>query len=202
MLALRQAVAAGAIALVTLLGGAAPALACNAMKHRKAIDPPGGGRAALVVGDSVLLGAADRVAEAGFEVDARGCRQWSAGLQILRARAHTHSLPPLVIVGLGTNGSARRAVLDQALSIVGQDRVLGLMTPREVGGRGGTDAALVRRYVKEHPGRTVLLDWVAFSAGHGGWFSGDGIHLGAAGAAGMVRLLRAARRKAPAAICA
>lgn len=197
----RHAILAAAAALSALVGAASPALACDATKQRKAINPPGEGRAALVIGDSVLLGAADRVAAAGFEVDARGCRQWAAGLEILRARAHTHSLPQLVIVGLGTNGSASRASLDQALALVGPDRVLGLMTPRKVGGRTGADARLMRGFVQEHPGRTVLVDWVSFTAGHSGWFAGDGIHLGAGGVAGMVRLLRAARQKVPAPIC-
>jgi hypothetical protein len=35
-----------------------------------------------------------------------------------------------------------------------------------------------------------VADWVRFSSGRPGWFGPDGIHLGPASAAGMVRLLR------------
>lgn len=41
-----------------------------------------------------------------------------------------------------------------------------------------------------------MLDWVAYSAGHPGWFAADGIHLGPGGAAGFARLLRRGLRAA------
>ena len=72
----------------------------------------------------------------------RGCRQMSEGLGVLRARAG--SLPRFVVVGLGTNWTVTLDQIRQALRIVGRERVLGLVTPREVGGvrelRPGGDA--------------------------------------------------------------
>src|SRR4051812_3063468 len=56
------------------------AFGCDAQKHVQARHLHGHGRAPLALGDSVMLGAADRLAAAGFEVDARGCRQMGAGL--------------------------------------------------------------------------------------------------------------------------
>lgn len=198
----RRVTTALALAAALLAGGlAAPAVAgaCDAAKHRRAVDPPAGGRPALVIGDSVMLGATDAVAAAGFEVDARGCRQWSKGVELIRARARARSLPRLVIVALGSNGGVRLDQLQAASRLLGPDRVLGLVTPR--GSAGARATPVIRRYAAAHPGRVVLLDWVRVSAGRGGWFAGDGLHLGHAGARGMAQLLREGRRKVPPRLC-
>src|SRR3954463_2039543 len=60
-----------------------PALACDAGQHLGAHRKPAHGRAPLAVGDSVMLGAADRLAGVGFEGDARGCRQMGQGAALL-----------------------------------------------------------------------------------------------------------------------
>src|SRR4051794_4507534 len=96
----RSTVAAGAAAVAVALFLPGVALACDAQKHVQARHLHGHGRAPLAIGDSVMLGAADRLAAAGFEVDARGCRQMSQGLDILAQR---RTLPRVVIVALGTN---------------------------------------------------------------------------------------------------
>jgi hypothetical protein len=61
----------------------------------------------------------------------------------------------------------------------------------------GRDAARIRAAGRRHRGRVLTLDWAAYSRGHG-WFAGDGLHLGRAGAAGLARLLgRGLRRLYP-----
>ena len=67
--------------------------------------------------------------------------------------------------------------------------LLVLVTPRELGGGSGQDAAIVREEVARHRSRAVLLDWVSYSAGHGDWFQPDGIHLTTAGAIAFTHLL-------------
>lgn len=153
------------------------------------------GRPPLVVGDSVLLGAVDEVAAVGYEVDVRGCRGMNEVLEVLRGRARNRRLPGFVVVQAGTNFDIRDDQVDRALTILGPDRVLGLMTPRELGGGSGQDTVVVRDQARRHPGRVIVIDWVRWSAGHGGWFSGDGIHLGPAGAEGFAGLLRASLRR-------
>lgn len=185
----------GLIAITAVLAGAAaaaaPAAACDTARHGRAAHWPGPGRAPLVVGDSVLLGAVPEVAAAGFEVDARGCRTMAQGLELLRARRR--GLPRLVVLALGTNATVTTGDVRRALAIVGPDRVLALVTPRELGGAGGADARVVRAAARRWPGRLRALDWVAYAAGRASWFSGQGIHLSAAGARGLARLLRRAR---------
>jgi len=147
-------------------------------------------RAPLIVGDSVLLGAMPNVAREGFEVNARGCRGWGEGLAYLRARRHAHTLPKLVVLQLGTNWSITRTDIRKALDITGQRRVLAIMTPREVGGFGGSDAAAVRAAGKRYPDQVVVLDWVKHTRYRGDWFAPDGIHLTFKGMTGFARFLR------------
>jgi hypothetical protein len=189
------------VASLTVVTGAllapASAVACDASQHVAARHSPAHGRAPLAIGDSVMLGAADRLARAGFEVDARGCRQMAAGLEMLRARRHAGTLPRVVVVALGTNWVITHHDIRRALAIAGPRRLLVLVTPRELGGGSGSDARVEREAGRRHPRRIAVADWVRFSAGHGSWFAGDGIHLGPGGIAGMVRLLRPFLRAKP-----
>ncbi len=73
----------------------------------------------LAVGDSVMLGAVEPLQRTGFEVDVRGCRQFSEGLSVLRSRARTRSLPRIVVVGLGTNGTVTTTQIRAALRTSG-----------------------------------------------------------------------------------
>jgi hypothetical protein len=185
--------AAGAL----LLCGAVPAgAACGGVQRAQAHKKHKRYRAPLVVGDSVVLGAMRQLAAVGYEVDTRGCRQFSEGVAVLRRRRHTHSLPHFAVIALGANWVITRREVHQAMRIMGRKRMLGLMTPRELGGGSGSDARLLRDEGRRHPKRIKVLDWVTYSAGHGSWFAGDGLHLGPGGARGMARLYRRALRYA------
>src|SRR3954467_14457739 len=169
------AVAALVAASATLCLVAPPAgAACRGRKVFRAKRHRGEGRPPLVVGDSVVLGAPHELTAAGFRVDVRGCRQMSEGLRVLRSSR----LPRIVVVALGTNWKITMREIRAALRIVGPDRVLAMVTPREEGGGGGSAAAVVRAAGRRFRGRVMTLDWVRYSARHGGWFAPDGIHLG------------------------
>jgi hypothetical protein len=146
-----------------------------------------------VIGDSVVLGAAPQVARAGFEVDARGCRTIEQGLALLRERRRADRLPGLVVLALGTNASISRDHIRRALALLGPERVLALVTPRDRTGGSGAAARAVRAAGRRWPNRVRVLDWVAASGRHRDWRGGDGIHLTAAGADGLARLLRRVR---------
>jgi hypothetical protein len=90
-------------------------------------------------------------------------------------------LPDLLVVALGANWVIEPSDVRGMLHVLGPSRTLVLVTPREDGGGSGSDARLVRRAGRRHPGRLRVLDWVAYSAGHDGWFGEDGLHLGPAG---------------------
>jgi hypothetical protein len=73
---------------------------------------------------------------------------------------------------------------------LGRGRVLVLVTPREVGGRGGQDAQNMRDMAKQHPTRIYLLDWVRHTRNRPRWFGPDGLHLGYPGITGLAKYLR------------
>ncbi|MEA2220273.1 MAG: hypothetical protein QOJ35_2899 [Solirubrobacteraceae bacterium] len=190
-----------AIVLTLALDGVAQA-GCGGVQHaRPAARARGYGRPPLVIGDSVLLGAVRQVAAEGFEVDTRGCRQLREGLDVVARRRHAGTLPHLVVLALGANGSITPGGIREALRTIGRGRLLGLVTPRETGGGESSDARAIRAAGRRFPDRIRVLDWVRFSAGHGGWFAGDGLHLGPGGARGLAQLLRRALPLAVAPLC-
>jgi hypothetical protein len=94
-----------------------------------------------------------------------------------------------VVIALGANGAVSHGDVTGALEILGHERLLVLVTPRELGGGSGSDAQLIRAEGRRHPERVRVLDWVAYSAGHPDWFEPDGLHVSPRGSAAQTRLL-------------
>jgi hypothetical protein len=183
------------IAFVAAFAAAAAALpaaatACDA--GRRARPPKPAGTPPLAVGDSVMLGAVDRLAAAGFEVDARGCRQMAEGVKLLAARGRRDALPGIVVLALGTNWTVSTAQIRQALRIVGPGRVLGLVVPRELASARTPNRRNIRAAGRRWPERVKVLDWLRYSSGRASWFAADGLHLAPAGARAFTRLLSTA----------
>lgn len=172
-------------------GPTAHAAACGKQTRFKARkDLPG--RAPLVVGDSMLLGAAEEVAELGFALDVRICRPMSEGLDLLRAKRRAKKLPKIVVVGLGSNAPLQKSELRAALRIVGPKRTLVLVTQFEYTGKPGIGAKLMRQTAACHTDRTLLIDWVRYAKRHPGMTYDDNIHLTPDGQQAVARLFRKA----------
>ncbi|MEA2472059.1 MAG: hypothetical protein QOE38_3058 [Thermoleophilaceae bacterium] len=139
-----------------------------------------------------MLLAMDNLARAGYNVNAHGCRGWEEGLGVLRARRARPGLPHLVVIALGADFTISRHDIWRALRILGPGHVLGLVTPRELGGGSGSDALHCRQAAAHYKKRVVLLDWVKYSSGHGSWFQPDGLHLTYTGARAFARLFKKA----------
>jgi hypothetical protein len=171
------------------VAAAAPAAqaACGGVQHFQPTKLRGPGTPPLAVGDSVMLGAAPQLQRRGFEVDVRGCRQMSEGVGLLAARRRAGSLPDVAVVALGTNWTVTTAQIRSALRILGPERVLGLVTPPEVGGAASADQRTIRAAGRRWRLRVKVLDWVAHSAGRA--WTWDGMHLKPEGAAAYARLL-------------
>src|SRR3954447_23135201 len=58
-------------------------------------------RPPLVIGDSTMLFAVPYLAKERMQANARGCRQWREGMDLIRRRKRSHSLPHLVVMALG-----------------------------------------------------------------------------------------------------
>jgi hypothetical protein len=185
--------------VVAALAAALPAAgsafdpACGSVETaaaRKNVNP--GGHPPLAIGDSTMLLALPALSREGYQVNAHGCRQIEEGLDLIREDKRQSRLPHLIVIALGADASVSPGQLAAAFRLVGPKRVLGLVVPLELGGGTSSDADVVRAAAKRHPKRSILLDWVAYSAGHGDWFQPDGLHLTFAGANGFARLLRQA----------
>ena len=181
-----------ALVATLALGASAASASCGATQVEKPRKDANLGRAPLAIGDSPMLLALPDLAQVGYRANARGCRQWPEGNDVIRKAKHKGHLPKLVVVALGSNGSVTKGDIHEALDLVGKKRTLGLVTPRETGGLAGHDAQIVREEAKAHKKRTILLDWVKASSGRPAWFQPDGLHLTFDGADAMARLFKKA----------
>lgn len=195
----RQATNAGfllTLAATCLLaaGLLAPTVAdagCGKTQRFAATADAGLGAAPLAIGDSVLLGAAPETAAIGYDVDVRGCRQIAEGIEVLRKRARTRGLPRLVVVALGSNSAFTLADVRTVLRLLGPERLLGLVTPREVRGTAVDDAVTLRAAALRWPRRIALVDWAKHSKARPRLTGSDGIHLTIAGRTALAGLLKA-----------
>jgi hypothetical protein len=172
----------GGLAAVVTLAVPAAAAACGASQQHGPVANDRPGPAPLAVGDSVMLGAVPELRRAGFEVNARGCRQMSDGVELLASRRG--SLPDVVVVALGYNWTITIEEIRRALIILGPRRVLGMVTPR---GEYASARAAIHAAGRRWPARVQVLRWAARSAGKP--WTWDGLHLTPAGARGFARLL-------------
>lgn len=177
----RTALIAG---LATLVMAGDASASCGGPVTAHAQGKAGAGqRRAWLIGDSTSIFAVPRLARRRISANARGCRQISEGVDLIRRRRH---VPHLVVLALGSNGPVTRADIGAALRAVGDGHVVGLATPRN----HAETAAVMRAAARARPDRLLLIDWRAHSAGHGSWFSGDGLHLSYDGATAFARLVR------------
>lgn len=195
---MRRTAFATLIATGVLAAAGVPAAiaGCGGVETKKATKKLGDFPAPLIIGDSVLLGAIPEVARIGFDVNALGCRQWSDGARVVRLRKRRGTLPHMVAMFLGADWTVSKAQIQEVMYRVGSKRVLVLVTPREVGGRGGTDAQNMRDLAKKFPTRIFLLDWVRYTRHKSRWFGPDGLHLSIDGADGLAGYLKRALKYA------
>lgn len=190
---MKRRLAAGAIAATWLVFAASPAdaLECKDVfsKIHQSHD-----LAPFVVGDSVTVPAGEFLGEQGFAVDAVACRTFAQGLDVMAART---TLPDLVVMALGTNGTVSGAELDEALELVGPFARLMLVVGRDIGGGPDPDGRLMRAFAEAHPDQVTIIDWPAYSAGHDSWFAPDHLHLTTDGAQGFAQMIGEAVEFAP-----
>lgn len=174
---------AGALLLSPVASADCGGVETSRPKHKR-VAP----RSPLAIGDSSMLLALPRLAHVGYRANARGCRQFAEGLQVLRDARRSGRLPRLAVIALGADASISSGQVRAAMKIMGPKRKLGLVTPRELGGGESNDARVVRNAGRRYPKRVKVLDWVRYSAGHGSWFQPDGLHLTFSGARAFARL--------------
>ncbi len=136
----------------------------------------------LAIGDSVMLAAAPELQARfpGIAIDAAVSRQMRQAPEILVALAQTGQLRPVMIVGLGTNGSIDPATLHEMRGIIEPERLLVLVSaqaPRDwIPGVNATLVAFADDYRE-----VVIADWRTAIAPRLELLARDQVHPGSAG---------------------
>lgn len=145
--------------------------------------PRGVSDAPLVIGDSISVMAREELLGVGAAVDARICRRFFEGLDVMRERR----LPSVVIFALGSNPFVSRKEVEEAVSLA-DGRLLAFVIPRELRMAKYGAAKAMRAAAEEHSDITIL-DWVAESGPHRNWFGPDGIHPRQAGQTAFAQMV-------------
>ncbi|MGI8649401.1 MAG: acyltransferase family protein [Rubrobacter sp.] len=136
------------------------------------------------IGDSVMLGASEVLAERVPEVeitDASVGMQVADAISILGARREAGQLGNTVVLHLGTNGTFTAEEFEEIMSILEDvDRVyfINVKAPRSW---ETTNNEVIREGVEEYD-KATLIDWSAAGELRPEYFWGDGIHPGPEGA--------------------
>ncbi len=143
----------------------------------------------IAVGDSVLedvrLYAASTLTSHDIAINAAVGRQWAVGVGILSSMKASGKLPPVVVVGLGSNGRITASQFDQMMQVCsGAKRVVFMTVTGPLIGNN----PVIRDGVARYP-QAALADWNIVAASHPDWFAPDKVHVGPAGAAALGNLL-------------
>jgi hypothetical protein len=184
-----------------------PHYGCKKVHTGKAqANPSPRGRPPLAIGDSTMILPIPNLGEAGFSVNARGCRGMGEAIDLMAKLRDRGRLPHLVVVAVYSNGGIRLRNVDEALDILGPRRVLALVTEynAENGRRAARDTGTVFKARRLHRKQIAVLDWVDYSRPHhaaepvpGAWFLPDLYHPNFTGAQEYANFLSALLRFAP-----
>jgi Domain of unknown function (DUF4214) len=140
----------------------------------------------LAVGDSIMLGASSALQRQfpGIAVDARVGRQFSAGVEIVRALAEQGTIPGTVVIHLGTNGTISGATCDEMLRLLaGKSVVLvNVHVPRPWEGPSND---VLEACATRHG--AAIVDWHTNAVG----LAHDGYHLSGSGPQAYATLIAA-----------
>ncbi len=145
------------------------------------------------IGDSVMLAAAPELQAAlpGIYIDAQVSRQMDVGLALISNLAAHGRLRPVVVVGLGTNGTVSSQQIRELLAVAGPRRKIVLVNtfvprPWEQGDNWAL-AAAARRYPN-----VFLANWLHTIEHRTYLLWSDGIHPRPSGGLLYARLIKAA----------
>lgn len=126
-------------------------------------------------GDSMLVGSypAMRYYFPGIRLDGRSNRHWSDGVVAVRAKAGANRRA--VVLAFGTNAGVDKDAIDAALTALGPQRMVVLVTEHGAFSRATEDNAVLHAVAAAHE-NVIVADWDAALAGTTGQLQPDGIH--------------------------
>jgi peptidoglycan/LPS O-acetylase OafA/YrhL len=131
----------------------------------------------IAIGDSIMLGAARQLADAGFVVDAAINRDFSAGYAILDQLKKLDKIPNLVVVDLTNNTEVSMQSLIGFMDAFGTDSKIAVvrgwvpLMPYHAGNRRNLDELIVR-----YP-ELIIVDWMKIARENKQFLLSDGVHL-------------------------
>ncbi len=154
------------------------------------------GRSVTAVGDSVMVASTPALQQAlpGIYIDAEVGRQFSTGLQVIADLKAKGLLRPIVVVGLGTNGTVTAGEVSQLFAEIGPGRRLVLVNTFEARPWEQEVNATLAAAANDHPG-VVLANWYTTIEHRTNLLWPDGIHPQPSGGTVYARMLKAALEK-------
>lgn len=154
---------------------------------------PVSGQSVTAVGDSIMVASTPALQAAlpGIYIDAVVGRQFSTGLQVIANLKAQGQLRPIVVVGLGTNGSVTAGEISQLFAEIGPDRKLVLVNTFENRPWEQEVNSILATAASERPG-VVLANWHTTVEHHTNLLWPDGIHPQPAGGVVYAKMLKTA----------
>lgn len=174
-----------------MLGALAAPLASPASA---APPPPGVDPRIVVIGDSVILGARDAVIGrlAGWQVTFEASVSLSTAGAVSVIDRHRGALGAITVIALGNNDGANPAILaarvDAVMGALPGAPVVVWVNLRTFREWVPTANTVLAEAAARWP-NLEIADWNAISNPRPDWVAGDGLHLGAAGAAAIAELV-------------
>jgi lysophospholipase L1-like esterase len=130
-----------------------------------------------------MLASAPQLQQAlpGIYINAQVSRQMGAGLGLVRSLADSGALRPVVVIGLGTNGTVTTGQIRQLVAVIGPNRMLVLINTFVPRPWQDSDNQVLAAAGREYA-NVVLANWYAAIEYHTNLLWGDGVHPRPAGA--------------------
>lgn len=179
-------------------GGGSPA-ATGSARPRPSVRPSPAasvqvsGQSVTAVGDSVMVASTPALQQAlpGIYIDAQVGRQFSTGLQVIADLKASGQLRPIVVVGLGTNGTVTADEISKLYAEIGPQRKLVLVNTYEARSWEQEVNSTLATAASDHPS-TVLADWYTTIENRTDLLWPDGIHPQPSGGMVYAQMLKAA----------
>jgi len=151
------------------------------------------GQMVTAVGDSVMVASTPALDHAlpGIEINAMVGRQFSTGLQIIADLKASGQLRPIVVVGLGTNGTVTTQEISQLYAEIGPHRRLVLVNTYEARPWEQEVNSTLAAAARTHQ-ETVLANWYTTIDHRTNLLWPDGIHPQPAGGVLYAKMLKRA----------
>jgi hypothetical protein len=146
------------------------------------------------VGDSVMVAATPALDQAlpGIYINAMVGRQFYTGLQVIQELKSEGQLRPIVVVGLGTNGTVTTDEISQLFAEIGPGRRLVLVNTYEARSWEQEVNSTLAAAATAHPDSVVLANWYDTIEHRTDLLWPDGIHPQPAGGVVYAKMLKAA----------